>query len=370
MLLLLLPATLFSQAGIYNDGPYIFFSDKGVRVVGSYRHGAGDSTRTLIDTVYTGIAAMGDIRISDDKGRRVFSLPNRFLQETIGEEGWDAGIRKQCEEVKGDKIFVISDSHGSFKNFISILQAAGVIGKELAWNYGNNRLVIIGDTFDRGNDVLALFWLIYSLERQAAQAGGCVTYLLGNHDNMVLKGDLRYVKKKYRRLQDTLHMPYDRFFSPETYLGRWLRSKNTIRIIGNTLFVHGGISDAFARSGISPDEANAFIQQHLDVPKKEYDEKAAFLLGSDGPLWYRGLVRKDEKYNPVKEEDLDRILKQYHVSRIVVGHTTFEGVQFHHDGKVISVDSENEELDIDHLYQGIEIEGDKIKVVTTTPVKR
>lgn len=399
----------------YKDGPYIFYNpDNSVRVIacdGFSSHKA--QQKILLDTIYANIAALGDFKVADDKGRWSFTIKNGFLKRSC------ELVKKNCEAVaedfavtqqngaavrrhsrsatqyslltKGEKIFAISDAHGNFKNFITLLQKGEVINEKLEWNYGKNRLVILGDTFDRGNDVLAILWLIYTLEYQASAVGGSVNYLLGNHDNMVLKGDLRYIKSKYKKLQDTLTIPYQQFFSAQSHLGNWLRSKNSIQIVGNTLFVHGGISPAFAKSGISIEQANAIIGKYLDAPKSVYSGDTAtgatmvagsavsdannfyhskdtlsmvrFLFGSDGPLWYRGLVSPKEEYHPITEPELSSILKQYGVSRIVVGHTTFEGVKFHHNGKVISVDSENEKRDIDHLAQGIEIDGDCIKIV-------
>lgn len=46
--------------------------------------------------------------------------------------------------------------------------------------------MIIGDIFDRGKDVPQIFWLFYKLEEEAAKAGGHVSFILGNHEPMVL----------------------------------------------------------------------------------------------------------------------------------------------------------------------------------------
>lgn len=367
-LLLCIPAVMFSQTkeNIYKDGPYLFLNpNQSVRVISAEGFSSHTPPWKLLDTVYANMSALGDIQVSDDKGHWVFPIKNSSLQGNRGEINGNKPLKK------GEKIFAISDSHGNFKNFIAILQKGEVINEKLGWNYGKNRLVILGDTFDRGNDVLAILWLIYTLQEQAADSGGSVSYLLGNHDNMVLKGDVRYIKSKYKKLQDTLAMPYAQFFGEQSVLGKWLRDKKSIEIIGNTLFVHGGISPAFAQSGISVETANELIGKYLDAPKDVYQTgettkdtlgMVKFLFGTEGPLWYRGLVSKDEKYNPITEQEVSSLLQQYKVSRIVVGHTTFEGVQLHHNGKVISVDSENEKLDIDHLAQGLEIVGNKIKI--------
>ncbi|MEG0890324.1 MAG: metallophosphoesterase [Bacteroidales bacterium] len=377
LLLLIIPTAVFAQSKevIYKDGPYIFCTRGGsVRIVSSdgfSSHKSKAVHKKLLDTVYANIAALGTINVADDKGIWNFKISNSALinGSAVGNVKANGGIKKSL--MQGEKIFVISDAHGNFKNFIAILKKGGVINEKLEWSYGKNRLMILGDTFDRGNDVVTIFWLIYNLEQQASAIGGEVSYLLGNHDNMVLKGDLRYVKSKYEKLQDTLKIPYNQFFSSTSFLGKWLRGKNSIEIIGNTLFVHGGISPAFAKSGISIGEANMLIKKHLDSPKSVYENvegsstlgKVNFLFGINGPLWYRGLVSGDKKYNPISEAELDNILKQYKISRIVVGHTTCSGVKTRYNGKVISVDSENEKQNIDHLAEGIEISDNKVKII-------
>lgn len=419
--------TAAERQKIYKDGPYLFLNpDNSVRVIVGEGFSSHKTPYKLLDTVYSNLAALGDFKVADDKGHWSFTVRNASWRSSSKEVAQLAAAQNKRDATRfettakpneslvqhsplasGEKIFTISDSHGNFKNFIAILKKGGVLNGNLEWNYGKNKLVIIGDTFDRGNDVLAILWLIYTLEEQASAAGGSVTYLLGNHDNMVLKGDLRYIKSKYKKLQDTLKMPYQQFFSAQTLLGEWLRSKKSIEIIGNTLFVHGGISPAFAKSGISIEQANNIIGKYLDAPKSLYAEATIasgpagtpenasnvpgnaaigstafgandfhhskdtlsmvqFLFGSYGPLWYRGLVSSKPEYNPITEPELAAILKQYGVARIVVGHTTFEGVQFHHNGKVISVDSKNEALDIDHLAQGLQISGNKTSIFSLT----
>ena len=60
------------------------------------------------------------------------------------------------------------------------------------------------------------------------------------------------------------------------------------------------------------------------------------MYGKLGPIWYRGYFNA-----PLLEaSELDKVLAQMHVSRIVVGHTTMSGVLSHYQGKVISIDGD------------------------------
>ena len=200
--------------------------------------------------------------------------------------------------------------------------------------------------------MLPLLWYIIKLEQQAKVAGGRLVYVLGNHDNMVLKGDLRYLADKYRSLQDSLGQPYNALFCKESIIGKWLASKNAVQKIGNLLFVHGGISYEFVKMGFTPEIANKIIRDNLFCEKSAYNSDAQFLFGSNGPLWYRGLVRDDEKYNPITSNQLKLILNNLKIKRIVVGHTTFDDIVNHHRGKIISVDSRDKNTGVPHLFQG------------------
>ncbi|UCE65156.1 MAG: metallophosphoesterase, partial [Candidatus Zixiibacteriota bacterium] len=146
------------------------------------------------------------------------------------------------------KIFAVSDIHGEYDYLVDILKKGGIIGDGNRWIFGDGHLLIAGDVFDRGEKVTECLWLIYRLEQEAVKSGGRVHYLLGNHELMDLRGDLRYVPEKYNAgIVDRGRISYDRLFGERTEFGRWLRTKNAIVIINGILFVHGGISPELIR---------------------------------------------------------------------------------------------------------------------------
>ena len=65
--------------------------------------------------------------------------------------------------------------------------------EKLNWAAGKTHLVQIGDVLDRGPDSRKAMDLLMKLEGQAADAGGAVHPLIGNHEAMVLLNDWRYV---------------------------------------------------------------------------------------------------------------------------------------------------------------------------------
>ena len=140
------------------------------------------------------------------------------------------------------KLMAISDLEGNYRNARRFLQTNKVIDQKGNWIWGKGHLVLVGDLVDRGSQVTELMWLLHRLERQAEQAGGRLHYVLGNHEAMVMGGDLRYIHLKYHFVTSRMKLRYDRLFAADTEIGRWWRSKNGIETVGNLLFIHGGYS--------------------------------------------------------------------------------------------------------------------------------
>lgn len=242
------------------------------------------------------------------------------------------------------RMLVTSDPHANFDCLFNLLSGNGVIDGKCNWTYGNGHLVLIGDVMDRGDDATAIFWLLYKLEAQAAEQGGAVHYVMGNHEPLVLMNDNRYTNGKYLKLADSLGVPYNHFFSQRSELGRWITSHNTIEKIGENVIVHAGLSTDLYDSHLTIEEVNALMPAGLY--KRKADRKKTgglvyMLHGSYGPVWYRGLVREEAKYRPMPADSLDMILHAYKAERIIVGHTIFDDITKFYGGKVIGVNVDN-----------------------------
>ncbi len=323
------------------DGPYVFLNvPEGIRCL------RVDQNGTPSDTVYSS---------QQDVVLPVWSSAGEYLFDVRLHEF----RRPEWKAPQPEKLFVISDPHGNLQYFTSILKAGQVIDSTYRWTFGDNHLVVIGDIFDRGDDVLPLFWLVYKLEQEAEAAGGKVTFLLGNHEEMVLRNNVRYVNEKYRETAEKLQVPHSALWDANSVLGRWLQSRNTMQIIGDNLFVHAGLSPDFLAMQLTIPAVNDTIGKYLLKSKEEREQSpvAAFLFGTGGPLWFRGMVRSDLKYNPVAKEEFDRALQQYGVNRIYVGHTIFKDIQSFFNGRLIGVNVDNKENFKDERARGLLIEG-------------
>ncbi len=235
------------------------------------------------------------------------------------------------------RIAALSDLHGQFGLARRLLQANGIIDAQLRWNYGDGLLVIAGDVFDRGPQVTEAFWLLQQLQQQARAAGGDVLFLLGNHETMTLYGDLRYLNPKYARVAQLLERPYPSLYDDASVIGQWLRQSPVIARVGDTLFLHGGISPEFLERHIAFDEANARYRDSLGTAKAAVraDPRLAPLYdGKTSPVWYRGYF--DGRLGTAQVQAL---LQRIGVERVVVGHTSMAHVSGFHGGRVIAIDS-------------------------------
>jgi hypothetical protein len=160
-----------------------------------------------------------------------------------------------------------------------------------------------------------------------------VHLLLGNHEAMVMRGDLRYLHPKLAAGWKDLEGGYATLYGPRSELGRWLRSRPVALRLGGTLFVHGGPSPALLAQSPTIASLNRAFRAQLDQPKP-------FLLGTDGPVWYRGLIPgADSKRPDATAAEVDQALAAFKATRIVVGHTTLDAIAAHHRGKVIGIDA-------------------------------
>ena len=155
-----------------------------------------------------------------------------------------------------DSIGVITDIHGEYDTYISILKAAGIIDKNLNWKFGKGHLVVLGDIFDRGSMVNEVLWHLFGLEKQALKAGGMVHVTLGNHEYLVLRKDLSYINEKYREAEVISGIKYYDQYSDSSVLGKWLRSIPVMITINNILFVHGGVSTEMIHRNLSIGQIN------------------------------------------------------------------------------------------------------------------
>ena len=111
-----------------------------------------------------------------------------------------------------NKIIAISEIEGNFAVFTSFLIRNKIIDENFNWIFGNGHLVCNGVFFDRGNDVTATLWLIYKLEEEAKAQGGKIHFIIGNHEEMNLRGNTNSTHRKYTTLAKNIGIPYNEMY--------------------------------------------------------------------------------------------------------------------------------------------------------------
>ncbi|MBB4037679.1 hypothetical protein GGR21_003600 [Dysgonomonas hofstadii] len=273
-------------------------------------------------------------------------------------------IKHPWRQQKSDKTLVVSDIHGRLDALIAVLKGNGVINNDLNWSYGKNQLIVLGDILDRGRDDNGIAWLVYKLEKEAEDAGGRLDFIIGNHEDLVLKDDIRYVNEAHLVFSAMAGIPYSDLYGVNTELGYWLRDSYLILTVGDNLFVHAGLSPKIIQKRYKIGEINELGWRFTGYPTKERNNmhtRNETLFGSDGPLWYRGLVTNSE---PVSSEDLDKVLDYYKTKRIIVGHSEVDEIDWRYDGRVVAVNVRHYDNFPKNHTAGILIEGNNIYSIT------
>ena len=133
---------------------------------------------------------------------------------------------------------------------------------------------------------------------------------------------------------------YALLFDAGSVLGQWLRSKPAVLKLNGLLCLHGGISRSLVDRGLTLREINDTVRGALNQPNftdAVARDRAEFVFGQAGPLWYRGYFAADAGGAEATVEDLARIRKYFGVEKILVGHTKVPTITPLYDGAVIAV---------------------------------
>ncbi|WP_162249909.1 metallophosphoesterase [Massilia sp. Root351] len=235
------------------------------------------------------------------------------------------------------QLLVLSDVEGNLAFLDAALQKLGVADADGNWRYGRGQLVIAGDAVDRGRDVFGVLWRIYGLSLQAAQVGGAVHMVLGNHEQYLLRGNVSRANREHLYALEQLG-GQRAAFAADTVLGNWLRAQPVVVQAGKVLLTHGGISREVAASGLSVEQLNEAMRRYWrgePASKAELDA----VLGADGVSRYRGYFDAgDKKESRASQEDIEAALRHFGADAIVVGHTQVERVSSLYQGRVHAVD--------------------------------
>jgi Calcineurin-like phosphoesterase len=252
------------------------------------------------------------------------------------------------------RVVAIGDLHGDVEAARAALRLAGAIDDADHWIGGKLVVVQTGDQLDRGDTEREILDLFDRLRGEAARAGGAFIALNGNHELMNVAGDLRYVTPG-GMAEFGGEAARTAAFTPGGDLAKRLAERPIYAIVGDTVFVHGGVlPDHAARLEALDQETRAWM-------RGERAEKPAALTDEQSPLWTRRYGRADD---PGVCSDAAAALARLHLRRMVVAHTVQEGgMSAICDGKVWRID-----VGLAKLYGGplqvLELRGASARVLT------
>jgi hypothetical protein len=230
------------------------------------------------------------------------------------------------------RVVALGDLHGDLNATREALRIAGATGNDDVWSGGDLVLVQTGDQLDRGDDEPEILDLLDRLAEQAEAAGGAVHVLNGNHEVMNAVGDLRYVTPegfddfaevpgldlsapRLRQLPERAR-PRAAAFAPGAPYARRLARRNTVVIVGDTVFVHGGVLPEYAPR---IDAINRDARRWLWGLEGDMPPIVGTLMAEDSPVWTRAYSEPTPTDQACAA--LDEALRTMNASRMVVAHT-------------------------------------------------
>lgn len=286
-----------------------------------------------------------------------------------------AAVTAPAARADAEKIIAMGDLHGDYDAFVALMTEAGLIDAKGHWSGKQATYVQLGDVVDRGPKSRDIVLALMRLQKEASKAGGKVIVLIGNHEAMNMTNDLRYVppaefqnyvtrtseaareqvfqgnkarleaeykaenpqitdaeiKAKFMEKYPLGYVEQRLAWAPNGEIGRWILSNPVAVIVGDSLFVHGGISVKYDVDSLQ--QLNDMVHAALSTATTDDD---AILQDEVGPLWYRGFAEDNE----TTEKDIGDVLKAYSVKRMVIAHTpNLAGIKVLDQGRVIRIDT-------------------------------
>jgi hypothetical protein len=139
-------------------------------------------------------------------------------------------------------------------------------------------------------------------------------------------------------------------YSEGTEIGRWLGVCNTVQVVGDNLYVHGGFGEEFNKRNYTIPFVNEKISSTLysssarsaDADANWLHSSSSSAAGGCGPLWYRGMGGGTATGAPLlTQPTVEAMLTRYEINRFIVGHCIRTNIDRAFDNKVIRVNVNN-----------------------------
>lgn len=243
-------------------------------------------------------------------------------------------------------MYVVGDVHGHLAELTRALHVAELCDEDGHWTGDEAELWFLGDFVDRGPDGVGVIDLVMRLGEEAAETGGSVNSLIGNHEVLLLGmhrfGDDQVPDSMGPRsfarswlLNGGLRSDQDRLTDEHV---EWLTNRPVLKLRDDHLLMHSDTA-AYLEWGSSIEEVNEAVR-HV-------------LKGDDLIDWWECWRKMTTRYafrGPQGPEIADELLATLGGSTIVHGHSVIadqlgvppeeiDGPLVYADGKVLAIDA-------------------------------
>lgn len=310
-----------------------------------------------------------------------------------------------------ERLVAIGDLHGDLEKTRQSLRLAGLVDESDKWIGGSTTVVQIGDILDRGGEELKILYFIEKLKREAARCGGEIISMNGNHEIMNVEGDFRYVTaegleefkiwadwysmgNKMKSLCSGLEKNRRDIFEgiPHSFNGvkaefsdgfqariaalrpsgpisaRFLSKNVTVLVIGDSVFVHGGLLPSHVSYGL--DRINEEVRDWiLNGSSQARRYSPASCRGRNAVVWLRSF--SDESPAKCDCEALEHVLATIPgAKRMIMGHTIQQvGINAVCEDRAIRIDVGMSKGCIDGLPEVLEIKrSEEVRILTSNPM--
>ncbi|XP_061343996.1 shewanella-like protein phosphatase 2 [Gastrolobium bilobum] len=305
------------------------------------------------------------------------------------------------------RLIAIGDLHGDLKKTKQALRLGGLIDASDRYIGGSATVVQVGDVLDRGGDELKILYFLEKLKREAARSGGRIITMNGNHEIMNVEGDFRYVTEtgveefrvwgewfrmgnNMKSLCRGLEVPKDPLegipmgfngVRKELFDGfrarvaalrpngpisrRFLAQNVTVLIVGDSIFVHGGLLPQHVSYGL--EKINEEVRDWLRGSTGQFSPP--YCRGRDAVVWLRKF--SDEVEKDCDCSTLEHVLSTVPgVKRMIMGHTIqTAGINGACENRAIRIDVGMSKGCGDGLPEVLEINGTSgLRILTSNPL--
>ncbi|MBK1785381.1 metallophosphoesterase [Prauserella cavernicola] len=213
--------------------------------------------------------------------------------------------------------FVVGDVHGYRDELADALRDHELVDDSDDWAGGTAHLWFLGDFVDRGPDGVAAIELVRKLQEQAAEAGGLVETLLGNHEILLLGmyhfGDTAvpsdFGPRSFARSWEINGGQLSDQDDLTEELVTWLSERPLVTVTADHLLMHSDTLE-YLEWGETAEEINEAVRE--------------VLTGTDRAQWWDVWRRMTTRYafrGPHGQDAAETLLEQLGGERIVHGHS-------------------------------------------------